>query len=345
MKKLVVIGGGFAGCLLAKKLQNEFDLTLIDTKDFFEYTPGILRVLVEPEHEKKLKISYNQYLKKIKIIKGLVKEVSPKFVLVNNKQIQYDYLVISTGSRYQPKIKDMNVILSTTAEACMHCVEKIKSSKSILIVGGGLVGVELAGEITDHYKNKQITIVQSPSKLIERNPKKAQDYAEQFLKKRNVKIIYNERVIDKEKDTFVTTSNTKIQADICFLCVGITPNSELIKKHFKTKLDSRSHILTNQHLQMESHNNIFILGDVNNIPEEKTGQAAEKQVNLAIKNLRLLSKNKTNLYSYKAKSKPLIISLGKYNGIFIYKNFVLTGLIPAFLKYLVEKKTLLKYKF
>ena len=70
---------------------------------------------------------------------------------------------------------------------------------------------------------------------------------------------------------------------------------------------------------MESHNNIFILGDVNNIPEEKTGQAAEKQVNLAIKNLRLLSKNKTNLYSYKAKSKPLIISLGKYNGIFIYK--------------------------
>jgi len=41
----------------------------------------------------------------------------------------------------------------------------------------------------------------------------------------------------------------------------------------------------------------------------------------------------------------LIISLGKYDGIFVYKNFVITGLIPAFLKYLVEKKTLFKYKF
>ena len=239
MKKLVVIGGGFAGSLLAKKLQNEFDLTLIDNKDFFEYTPGILRVLVEPEHEPKLKIPHNHYLKKVKIIKCLVKEVTPKFVLVNNNPVLYDYLVIATGSRYKPKIKDMNVILSTTAEACMHCVNKIKTSKSILIVGGGLVGVELAGEITDHYKNKQITIIQSPSKLIERNPIKAQNYAEKFLIKRKVKIIYNERVIDKEKDKFVTTTDRKIQTDLCFLCVGITPNSELIKKHFKSKLDEK----------------------------------------------------------------------------------------------------------
>ena len=64
-KKLVIIGGGFAGSLVARNLEKEFNVTLIDTKPYFEFTPGILRTIVEPDHIKKVVIwliIYRAYL-------------------------------------------------------------------------------------------------------------------------------------------------------------------------------------------------------------------------------------------------------------------------------------------
>jgi len=55
MKKVVVIGGGFAGNQIAKRLQNKFNVLLIDTKDYFEYTPGILKLAVNPDYKSKLR--------------------------------------------------------------------------------------------------------------------------------------------------------------------------------------------------------------------------------------------------------------------------------------------------
>src|SRR3989344_2408166 len=98
-KKVVIIGGVFAGTTAAKILQNKCDLTLIDTEDYFEYTPGILRVLVEPEHYKKLHVKHKDYLTKTKIVVGHINEINEKTVsLSNGKNINYDYLVIASGS-------------------------------------------------------------------------------------------------------------------------------------------------------------------------------------------------------------------------------------------------------
>lgn len=68
--RLVIIGGGFAGAFAAKKLEDFFDLTLIDTKDYFEFTPSVLRTIVEPNHISSIQIYHNQYLdlKKTSII-------------------------------------------------------------------------------------------------------------------------------------------------------------------------------------------------------------------------------------------------------------------------------------
>ena len=62
MKKVVIIGGGFAGSTVAKKLQNYFDVTLIDGEDYFEFTPGVLRVIVKPKHFAKIQVPHKEYL-------------------------------------------------------------------------------------------------------------------------------------------------------------------------------------------------------------------------------------------------------------------------------------------
>ena len=98
MKKVIVIGGGFAGSHIAKELQNEFDVTLIDSKDYFEFTPSILRSIVKPSHVKEIQVLHAHYLPKCKIIVGCVEEVSKEYVKLKDEKIFYDYLVIASGS-------------------------------------------------------------------------------------------------------------------------------------------------------------------------------------------------------------------------------------------------------
>ena len=68
MKSVVVIGGGFAGSTIAKKLQNRFDVTLVDNKSYFEFTPGILRTIVHPTNQRCMQVEHKEYLKKTNVI-------------------------------------------------------------------------------------------------------------------------------------------------------------------------------------------------------------------------------------------------------------------------------------
>ena len=82
MKRVVIIGGGFAGSFVASKLERDFLVTLIDSKDYFEYTPSILRLVVNPKIISKIRVSHKNYLKKSEIVVGHVNEISKEYVKV-----------------------------------------------------------------------------------------------------------------------------------------------------------------------------------------------------------------------------------------------------------------------
>ena len=343
MKRVVIIGGGFAGAFCAKKLQNDFHVTLINSEDYFEYVPSVLRTIVEPLHAKKIQVLHKNYLKRGKFIMGKANKITGKEVFWEKKKIKFDYLIISTGSAYRAPIKGKEVILSHRADTLSKFHDKLHEAKRVLIIGGGIVGVELAAEICTHYKDKEIILVHSHDKLMERMNKKTQRYAENFLKKGGVKILFDERVKDKRGKDFITEKGTKIKANLVFFCTGIKPNSQLIESSFKGKLDERNNIKVNNNLQLEGFKNIFSAGDVNSIREEKTAQNAEEQAEIIVKNIYNLE-NKRKLEKYESKPRIMVISLGKYDGIFTYKNFSFSGLIPAFLKWFVEWKTMRHYR-
>ena len=110
-KKVVIIGGGFAGLFLAESLENKFEVLLVDSKPFFEFTPGILRTIVEPEHKDKIQIMYKSILKNTSFILDYVKSVTNKKVkLDSGDELSYDYLVICSGSGYREPIKEQKVV-------------------------------------------------------------------------------------------------------------------------------------------------------------------------------------------------------------------------------------------
>ena len=75
----------------------------------------------------------------------------------------------------------------------------------------------------------------------------------------------------------------------------------------------------------------------------KTAQNAERQAKVVVKNITAME-DKNNLMPYQGKKTPLVVSLGKYIGILDLGNFVITGFLPAFLKYLIEKREMNKLK-
>ena len=343
-KKVVIIGGGFAGALITKALDKDaaFNVTLIDCKDYFEFTPGILRTIVQPEHIKKIQALHQHYLKRTKVINGEVSEVTEHDVVLGKQHIPFDYLAVSSGSTYNLPIKQQNVVLTTRGATLRNYYEKLCAAKIILIIGGGIVGVELAAEIVAQYYDKHVILAHSHDTLMPRMPAKAQQHALAFLKKRGVEFIFNERIVEGSGTTYATKSGKRITADLAFLCTGITPNTQFLFKNFRDRLDEKNQVYTNVYLQMKGYENIFAAGDVTAIPEEKTAQNAEEQAQIVAHNIIALEK-KQPLKEYESKPRIMVISLGPWNGMLTYKNVVWTGLVPAFLKRFVEWKTMRRY--
>lgn len=360
-KTVVIIGGGFAGSEIARLLEKcEFlEVILVDSKNYFEFTPSILRIMVKPEHMKKIQVIHKHYLKNTRVIVGKVVDINPedkKVYYRTNKikrNINFDYLVISSGSSYSFPFKGHDTILPVRTERLREKFNQIQDAKKILIVGGGLVGVEVAGELLDNYKipgEKEITIIQSGSELIERNNKKARDFAKKYLEKKGVKIIFNDRVVKRTEKICETKNGNKFSADLVFSCIGIKPNFSFMEKYFSESLNEKNNIQVNELLQVigkdnKIYENIFAAGDITSLKEEKTAQNAEKQAHIVINNIKSLDRGKKHeLNKYVSAERILVISLGKWNGILTYKNFTLTGILPAIMKKWIEFYIMMKYR-
>ncbi|KAK4286312.1 hypothetical protein QN277_002883 [Acacia crassicarpa] len=141
-KKVVIIGGGVAGAVLVKTLQNHADVTLIDSKEYFEIPWATLRAMVEQSFAERIVVNHRDYFKKGNLVTSSAVNITETEVFIeDSSQIPYDFLVIATGHK-EPVSK-------TRTERVDHYKaenEKIKSASSILIVVGGLLVWNLLGK-------------------------------------------------------------------------------------------------------------------------------------------------------------------------------------------------------
>ena len=354
MIKVLILGGGFGGVRCAldldKKSKGEFEITLIDRNSFHFFTPAIYEVASaygikkDPfavQLKKTVCIPFSDIFgsTNIRFIQAEIADVNlqkKKILTRGGYDLEYDYLVIASGSSYEAPFKEQRVVTATRAAHLRDYYDVLCKSKKVLIVGGGLVGVELAGEILDKYEDKEITIVHSGERLIARNNRKATSYAVDYLRRKGVKILYRQRMIDKKGRFCIMESGKKVEADLVFLCTGIKPNFEFMKGEFRKFLNNNGQIEVNEFLQLRGMDNVFAIGDITGIEEEKTAQNAERQAEVIVHNICNIER-RIELCKYRAKVTPLVISLGKYNGILTKGDFVLTGRIPALMKAWIER--------
>ncbi|KAF3790592.1 Apoptosis-inducing factor-like protein [Nymphaea thermarum] len=235
-------------------------------KDYYEVPWAALRCMVEPAFAQRSLIEHKHYLSNARVVTSTAVKVSEREVVTSGGRcIPYDYLVIATGHP--------NTFPTTRSERLQQfreSYEKIRASSSILIVGGGPTGVELAGEIAVDFPDKHITIVHKGYRLLEFIGPKASEKALAWLTSRKVQVLFNQQIsleqLDDAQTEFVTSEGAKVRVDCWFNCIGKGLGSSwLTDGILQDCLNERGQLMVDEHLRVAGKKNIFAIGDITDI--------------------------------------------------------------------------------
>ncbi len=278
----LIIGGGFAGVATAQKLaQQGVDVTLIDKKDYFEVTFATLRNVANPTMVgDRARKQYVEFIEGT-FIQACVASMNDKEAkLENGDVIRFKQAVIASGSRYPslPLAKSNDAF--NYADRNQEMIDEhqaLVSAQSVLIIGGGLVGVELAGEIASAFPDKKITLAHASDTLLDQSKPKAQRKALEQLTAKAVDVKFNRRFA-KDDDVYrCSISGETLQPDIAYVCVGMIPNTEFLRVDLPNILDAKGLIKVDDYMKVEGYDNLYALGDCATIDSRKHGYLAGVQ--------------------------------------------------------------------
>jgi NADH dehydrogenase FAD-containing subunit len=181
-------------------------------------------------------------------------------------------------------------------------------------IGGGVVGVELAGEIAYAHPDKKIILAHNKATLLDTFKPKAQKLAHEQLAALGVTIETNRLCKEDEGVYRDANSGDTIQACLVYLAVGTKPNSEFLRKHLSSVLDDKGFINVDPCLKVSGFNNMHALGDVANTNSPKLGYIAGEQADYLSKNL-IAQKSGKKIKAYQPKGKlAALVPIGAETG-------------------------------
>lgn len=164
--RVVIVGGGYAGFNLARLLDADVDVTLIEAREAFVHNVAAIRAMAEPGLIGQITIPYDRLLKNGRVVRGRAASIDGGGVtLADGKRIEADAIVVATGSHYASPFKPQGDSSIDFAEALRGAAAQVAAAKQVVIVGAGAVGVELAGEIKAVYPEKPVALVSDLPRL------------------------------------------------------------------------------------------------------------------------------------------------------------------------------------
>lgn len=298
-----IIGGGFAGANAAQRLSKAGYKTLLaDRKDYFEVTFATMRDAAAPAAlPQSPRKRYADFLTGEFVHSGVAELGHNSAVLENGTVVRFEKAIIASGSRYDslPMVKSnnaMNVVDRQTE--LKHINQDIQNAQHVLIIGGGVVGVELAGEIAEAFPGKKVTLAHNQTEILDTFKPKARKLAKQQLEALGASIETN-RLYLQDGDVY-RDKNTgdELKADLVYLAVGTKPNSEFLRANLSAAIDDRGFVKVDSQLKIVGFENLYALGDVADTGSHKLGYIAGMQAEFLVKNI-LAEKAGKKLKAYK----------------------------------------------
>ena len=334
--RIVIIGGGFAGIALAKKLKNKkVQVVLLDKHNYHTFQPLLYQVATGGLEAgsiaypiRKVIQEYNDFYFRLTSVKE-IDTVNQK-VIAEIGDLSYDYLVIATGSKtnyFGNKEIERNAMGMKTIPQSLNIrslilenfeqavLTKDQADKDALInfvlVGGGPTGVELAGALAEMKKailqkdypdldiNKmQINLVQSGDRILNTMSEKSSAEAEKFLINLGVTIWKNVRVTNYDGRTITTNSDLIFETATVIWTAGVQ-GAKIAGLDAKSLVEKVDRIRVNQYNQVVGYNNIFAIGDIASMETENYPQGHPMMAQPAMQQGELLGENLVKLLNKK----------------------------------------------
>lgn len=325
--RLVIIGGGFGGLELVKKLKGqEIQVVLLDRNNFHTFQPLLYQVAtagLEPDSIaypiRKIFKNYPNFHFRMAEVEHISSE--KKVIETNIGEVAYDYLVIATGSRtnyfgmdsietHAMPLKTVVQALNLRSYILQHFEQAIlepdlalrESHLSFVIVGGGPTGVELAGalgELKRHVlpndypeldvRRMQIHLIEAGSRVLAGLEQVSSSKALNYLKDLGVNVWLDTQVKDYDGITVHIHPNKQLKARTLVWSAGVKGNT--VQGIDASNLGKGNRILVDEYCQVKGMEGVYAIGDVAGMLSEDFPHGHPMVAPVAIQQGSLVAKN------------------------------------------------------
>ncbi len=343
-QRVVIVGAGFGGLALARKLSENTDIqvVIIDKNNYHQFQPLLYQVAMAGLEPSSIAFPLRKVFQNKKNVHIRVTEVTG----INNAQntiettlgtIEYDYLVLAIGATTNffgmPNITNLALPMKSIAEAIalrnrlLQNFEDAVTAENddirrgllnVVVVGGGPTGVEVSGMLAEMKKHilpkdypelnfdaMQIYLFESSGEVLEVMSDEASASGKQYLEKLGVNLRLGERITDFDGQYAYINNGDKIRTNNVIWAAGITGNS--VAGIPAEAMARGNRIKVNNYNQVVGLENVFAIGDIASMAQEKypnghpqMAQGAIQQGTLLAKNLlKAIAKQPMEAFSYK----------------------------------------------
>lgn len=327
LPRIVIIGGGFAGLELAKRLRRlDAQVILFDKNNHHTFQPLLYQVATSALEPDSIAYPFREILKKHENLifrMAEVQKINPEqnMIATSIGEINYDYLVIAMGSKSNFfGMQDMeknalrmktiaqamelrNIMLESFEQALLtKDLEEIEALMNFVIVGGGPTGVEMAGALAElkkiilphdypelDFNRMQIHIIDQEERLLSSMSQQASRSAERFFKKYNVNIWTKTKVISYDGKTIHLSNGKTLNSYNVIWAAGVT--GALIDGLKPEAVLPNNRIKVDEFNKVAGHGNIFALGDIAAVITDQTPKGHPMLAPVAVQQARLLADN------------------------------------------------------
>ena len=334
--RIIIVGGGFAGISLAKKLRNKnVQVVLIDKHNYHTFQPLLYQVATGGLEAGSIAYPIRKVIQEYKDFYFRLTQVvqidnDKKTIITEIGDLTYDYLVIATGSKtnyFGNKEIERNAMAMKTIPQSLNIRSLVlenfeqavltddlterNSLINFVLVGAGPTGVELAGALAEMKKailqkdypdldidKMQINLVQSGDRILNTMSEKSSTHAQEFLESLGVKIWKNVRVTNYDGKIITTNSDLTFDTATVIWTAGVQ-GAAIAGLNADSLVEKVERIRVNQFSQVKGYDNVFAIGDIASMETEKWPQGHPMVAQPALQQGSLLGENILNLINKK----------------------------------------------